>query len=104
MIGESDVPERLGERQAPYPPGTLVASIARDGEIQFSHADTALGEGAIVTVVTRPRQAPQVRVLAEGRLQRQPADRKDSALAEVRDARKDRGAGDRAVSIVVVMP
>jgi hypothetical protein len=78
-------------RSAAFPRSTLVASITRDGEMLFPHADTMLEAGDVVTVVTEPTQAPQVRALAEGRAFPDGADPAQSALSrEVEEARADR--------------
>ncbi len=80
-------------REARFPRGTLVASISRDGEMLFPHADTVLAAGDVITVVTEPHQAPLVRALAESR-ESIPEDEPTSALArEVGQAEADRQAG-----------
>ena len=55
-------------REAGLPRGTLVASISRGGEMLFPHADTVLAQGDLITVVTEPDHAPQVRAMAAGDL------------------------------------
>jgi CIC family chloride channel protein len=80
-------------RQARFPRGTLVASISRDGDMLFPHADTVLAAGDVITVVTEPRQASLVRAIAEG-WEAVPEDEPESALArEVGQAEADRQAG-----------
>lgn len=78
-------------RNAGFPRGTLVASITRNGEMLFPHADTELRHGDVITVVAEPTQAPDVRALAEGRLQPDAGDVTVSALSrEVQRAEGDR--------------
>jgi CIC family chloride channel protein len=81
-------------REARFPRGTLVASVSRDGEMLFPHADTVLNAGDVITVVTEPHQAAQVRAIAEGRLRDAPDEAEVSALErEVGEAAARRQAG-----------
>lgn len=83
----------VGERlqDAGFPRGTLVASISRDGEMLFPHADTRLAAGDVITIVTEPAHAATVRALAEGTFHPEEADANESALArEVSEAEADR--------------
>lgn len=78
-------------RDAGFPRGTLIASISRDGEMLFPHADTTLDAGDIITVVTEPAHASTVRALAEGTFLPDGAETNASALArEVSQSEADR--------------
>jgi len=67
-------------RDARFSLGTVVASMSRDGEMLFPHADTALLARDVFAVVTEPHQASRVRAIADGYYQDAFADEDSSAL------------------------